>query len=156
MRPSKRVAAGIGNVYKSEVLFLRGIDPRTRIHQLDLGQLDALYATSREIMLENLGPGARTTRERLSGDVPGDDRYFVVVSAYDFEAAKEKKKVLLWQAKMSTPSHRVALAEVIPSMITAGGPHFGRETKRPESVTAPLAKEGKVEVGTPVVVPDKK
>jgi len=85
-----------------------------------------------------------------------DDRYFVVVSAYDFEAAKEKKKVLLWQAKMSTPSHRVALAEVIPSMITAGGPHFGRETKRPESVTAPLAKEGKVEVGTPVGVPDKK
>jgi len=73
----QRVAAGIGNVYKSEVLFLRGIDPRTRIHQLDLGQLDALYATSREIMLENLGPGARTTRERLSGDVPGDDRYFV-------------------------------------------------------------------------------
>jgi hypothetical protein len=83
-----------------------------------------------------------------------DDRYFVIVSAYDFDAAKEKKKVLLWQAKMSTPSNRVSLAEVIPSMITAGGPRFGRETKLPESVTAPLAKEGKVEVGTPVVVPD--
>jgi hypothetical protein len=39
-------------------------------------------------------------------------------------------------------------------MITAGGPRFGRETKLPESVTAALAKEGKVEVGTPVVVPD--
>jgi hypothetical protein len=83
-----------------------------------------------------------------------DDRYFVIVSAYDFDAAKEKKKVLLWQAKMSTPSNRVSLAEVIPSMITAGGPRFGRETKLPESVTAPLAKEGKVEIGTPVVVPD--
>ena len=83
-----------------------------------------------------------------------DDRYFVIVSAYDFEAGKEKKKVLLWQAKMSTPSNRVSLAEVIPSMITAGGPRFGRETKLPESVTAALAKEGKVEVGTPVVVPD--
>ena len=85
-----------------------------------------------------------------------DDRYFVIVSAYDFEAAKEKKKKLLWQAKMSTRSNRVSLDEVIPSMITAGGPHFGRETKRPESVTAPLAKEGKVEVGTPTVVPEKK
>ncbi len=83
-----------------------------------------------------------------------DDRYFAIVSAYDFAAAKEKKKKLLWQAKMSTPSNRVSLAEVIPSMITAGGPHFGRETKRPESIAAPLAKEGKVEVGTPVVVPD--
>jgi hypothetical protein len=78
----------------------------------------------------------------------------VIVSAYDFDAGKEKKKVLLWQAKMSTPSNRVSLAEVIPSMITAGGPRFGRETKLPESVTAALAKEGKVEVGTAVVVPD--
>ena len=83
-----------------------------------------------------------------------DDRYFVIVSAYDFEAGKEKKKVLLWQAKMSTPSNRVSLAEVIPSMITAGGPRFGRETRLPESVTAPLAKEGKVDIGTAVVVPD--
>jgi hypothetical protein len=83
-----------------------------------------------------------------------EDRYFVIVSAYDFEAAKTKKKVLLWQAKMSTPSNRVSLAEVIPSMITAGGPRFGRETKLPESVTTPLAKEGKVDIGTPTVVDD--
>jgi hypothetical protein len=33
-----------------------------------------------------------------------DDRYFALLSAYDFAAAKEKKKKLLWQAKMSTPS----------------------------------------------------
>jgi hypothetical protein len=39
-------------------------------------------------------------------------------------------------------------------MITAGGPRFGRETRLPESVTAPLAKEGKVDIGTAVVVPD--
>ena len=83
-----------------------------------------------------------------------DDRYFVIVSAYDFQEATQKKKILLWQAKMSTPSNRVSLAETIPSMITAGAPRFGRETKLPESVTAPLAKEGKVEVGTPRVVPD--
>ena len=76
----------------------------------------------------------------------------MIVSAYDFEAAKTKKKVLLWQAKMSTPSNRVSLAEVIPGMIAAGGPRFGRETKLPESVTAPLAKEGTVEIGTPTVV----
>lgn len=83
-----------------------------------------------------------------------DDRYFVIVSAYDFAAATQKKKTLLWRAKMSTPSNRVSLAEVIPSMITAGGPRFGRETKLPESVTAAIAKEGKVEIGTPTVVKD--
>jgi len=81
-----------------------------------------------------------------------DERYFVVVSAYDFAAAKEKKKKLLWQAKLSTPSNGVTLAEVLPSIISAGGPHFGRETKLPELVNAPLAKEGKVEIGTPTIV----
>lgn len=84
-----------------------------------------------------------------------EDRYFVIVTAFDFvAAAKEKKKIMLWQAKMSTPSNRVTLAEVIPSMIKAGGPLFGRETKLPESVVKPIDRTGNVEVGTPVVVPD--
>jgi hypothetical protein len=83
-----------------------------------------------------------------------DDRYFVLVTAYDFEAGKERKKKPLWQAKLSAPSNRVSLAETIPALISAGAPHFGRETEKPKAVSAPLAKEGKVEVGTPVVVPD--
>jgi hypothetical protein len=56
---------------------------------------------------------------------------------------------------MSTPSNRVSLAEVIPGLISAGGPHFGRETKLPASVAAPIAKEGVVEIGTPTVVDDR-
>ena len=84
-----------------------------------------------------------------------DDRYFVVVSAYDFAAARQKKKVLLWSARMSTPSAGVRIAEVIPGLITSGGPHFGRETTRPLWTPAPLAREGTVEVGTPTVVPEQ-
>jgi hypothetical protein len=102
--------------------------------------------------LGNVGPFGFQRDDILQAS--REDRYFVIVSAYDFEAAKTKKKILLWQAKMSTPSNRVSLAEVISSMITAGGPRFGRETKLPESVTAPLAKEGTVEIGTPTVVDD--
>lgn len=73
----QRVAAGLGNVYKSEVLFLRGVDPRTRVRDLSARELDDLYTTGRELMMDNLGAGPRTTRERLAGDRPGDDRYFV-------------------------------------------------------------------------------
>ena len=73
----QRIAAGIGNVYKCEALFLRGLDPRTRGAQIAPPSLEALYATSRELMLENLGPGPRTTRDRLAGDAPNDERYFV-------------------------------------------------------------------------------
>ena len=102
--------------------------------------------------LANVGVFGREREDILQA--ARDERYFVIVSAYDFKAATGKKKVLLWRAKMSTPSNRVSLAEVIPAMITAGGPRFGRETRLPESVTAALAKEGKVEIGTPTVVQD--
>jgi hypothetical protein len=81
-----------------------------------------------------------------------DDRYFVVLSAYDFKVyQKSHKKVLLWQAKMSIPSNHVTMDEVIPALIKAGGPMFGRETIRPQQLILPLTPEGKVEVGTPTV-----
>ncbi len=73
----QRIAAGIGNVYKSEVLFACGIHPRTRVAAISLPDLVTLYETAREQMVQNLGPGPRTTRDRLAGDRPGDDRFFV-------------------------------------------------------------------------------
>lgn len=73
----QRVAAGIGNVYKSEALFACGIAPRARVVTLDIEQLVRVYETARAQMRANLGPGPRTTRDRLAGDTPDDDRYFV-------------------------------------------------------------------------------
>lgn len=58
--------AGIGNVYKSELLFLCGIDPRTRVAQLDDAQLDRLVITARRLLQANLGPGARRTTSALA------------------------------------------------------------------------------------------
>jgi hypothetical protein len=84
-----------------------------------------------------------------------DDRYFVVVAAYDWAAAQQKKKVLLWSAKMSVPSAGTSLTEVIPALAKAGAPQFGRETTRPLQQLVPIGREGKVEVGTPTVVPEK-
>ncbi len=83
-----------------------------------------------------------------------DNRYFVIVSAYDFAAAQQKKKKLLWRAKMSVPSNGVEMVDVLPAMIESGGPHFGRETARPAFVPAPVVPPGKVQLGTPRVVPD--
>jgi endonuclease-8 len=72
----QRIAAGIGNIYKSEALFEAGVDPRTRIAQLDDATLEAIYAIARRQMLANLGPAPRTTRAALTGAPPGA-RYFV-------------------------------------------------------------------------------
>jgi endonuclease-8 len=60
--------AGIGNVYKSEVLFLCGVSPFARVHDLDDATLDRLVAKAGELMRRNLGPDMRRT---TSGLTPG-------------------------------------------------------------------------------------
>jgi endonuclease-8 len=57
----QRALCGIGNVYKSEVLFLCGISPFRRVAEVDDADLGRLVATARELMRRNLGPGARRT-----------------------------------------------------------------------------------------------
>ncbi len=65
----QRVVAGIGNVYKSELLFLLRIDPWTPGAALDLSQRTALMAEALKLMQQNLapGPGTRITRNALGG-----------------------------------------------------------------------------------------
>ena len=51
---NQRVIAGIGNVYKSEVLFTCGIDPFARVDTLDDEALKCLIATGRRFLLANV------------------------------------------------------------------------------------------------------
>jgi endonuclease-8 len=57
----QRVAAGIGNIYKSEALFLEKHSPWTPIARLDDAQLAAIYTRARALMQASLGPTPRTT-----------------------------------------------------------------------------------------------
>jgi hypothetical protein len=85
-----------------------------------------------------------------------NDRYFVMVSAYDFDAYNQQhKKVLLWVAKMSVPSAGNTMSAVMPALIKSGGPFFGRETTGPKTMDVPVLPDGKVEIGTPTVVEPK-
>ena len=52
----QRIVAGIGNIYKCEALFVAGIDPRTRVGQLDAATLEEIYAGARRLMRAKLGP----------------------------------------------------------------------------------------------------
>jgi endonuclease-8 len=63
----QRIAAGIGNVYKSEVLFLEGIDPSRRVADLGEARLQTLYGRAAELLRANLGGGRRTTRTKRDG-----------------------------------------------------------------------------------------
>ncbi len=53
--------AGIGNVYKSEVLFLERTHPWTDVAALDVERLHAIVATARRLLQANVRGGARVT-----------------------------------------------------------------------------------------------
>jgi endonuclease-8 len=57
----QRVASGIGNVYKSEVLFARMVDPFAPLGRLGTATKNALVETASRMLRSNLDGGRRTT-----------------------------------------------------------------------------------------------
>jgi endonuclease-8 len=53
----QRVMAGVGNVFKSEILFVEGVNPWTRVADLEDARLEALIATARRLLRQNATPG---------------------------------------------------------------------------------------------------
>lgn len=70
----------------------------------------------------------------------GDDRYFVIVSAYDLAVyAEQKTKRLLWRTQMSVPSDGLSQEQALPLLVTAGVALFGCETTLPRRVEMNVA-----------------
>jgi endonuclease-8 len=61
----QQALAGVGNVFKSEILFLERVNPFTRIGDLSDEALDRLISQSRRLLLFNRRPGSRQTRATL-------------------------------------------------------------------------------------------
>ena len=61
----QRVAAGIGNVFKCEILFLARINPFTRASDVTDAQLAEVFAIGRRVMTVSVKLGRRTTRSSL-------------------------------------------------------------------------------------------
>lgn len=64
---NQTIISGVGNVYKSEVLFLLRLHPLIRVSELSDEQLLSVTAKSRELMGQNLDGRPRTTRHALDG-----------------------------------------------------------------------------------------
>lgn len=63
----QRLAAGVGNVYKSEGLFLQGLDPFAPVAAFTEDELAQLLEHLRRLMRRNLDGRPRTTRFRADG-----------------------------------------------------------------------------------------
>lgn len=66
---NQRLMAGIGNVYKSEMLFLGQIDPFDRVDAIPQQALRKLLSRTRESMQYNLHTRRRTTRKSPGPDL---------------------------------------------------------------------------------------
>ena len=73
----QRVAAGIGNVYKSEVLFECRVHPRTRLHQLDEPRVRRLFEKAAHLMRLNLLTRRRTSVPLRRRPTPSSQRLWV-------------------------------------------------------------------------------
>jgi endonuclease VIII len=64
----QRSLAGIGNVYKSEILFIERVDPWARVRDLDDASVSRLIATARQLLVANADPRRGPERVTTGGD----------------------------------------------------------------------------------------
>lgn len=57
----QRICCGVGNVYKSEVLFACNVHPLTRVDEIDVAKRSELVSTAHRMLRANLDAGPRAT-----------------------------------------------------------------------------------------------
>ena len=101
------------------------------------------------------GTALHYRRDELLSEIE-DNRYFVVLMAYDFQLVwKEKKHKLLWVTRISIRQRGNDFGKTLPAMLRYASQYFGQDTHG--LIRKPLP-EGHVEVGEPRsigIVPDK-
>ncbi len=87
-------------------------------------------------------------------DQADTDLYFVVASAYDYQALAAGQRHLLWRTSMTVSSRGLSMGESLTPLIATAGPYFGRDMISPEIATRRISREreGHVEIGPLTVV----
>jgi hypothetical protein len=80
-------------------------------------------------------------------DISAEDLYVTIVSAYDLESVRQKKRQLLWTTRIASVSRGFDFPEALPGMVAIGGAHFGRETAKPVWKTASEQFKPDVQLG---------
>jgi hypothetical protein len=74
-----------------------------------------------------------------------EDRYFVVLTAFDYQMlVKQKKQKFLWEVRFSIREHGTAFDSRLAGMAAQAAEYFGRDSGGLKHVDLP---EGKVEIG---------
>lgn len=93
--------------------------------------------------------GLGTYYSDLASDVE-EDRYFVILAAYDFQAAwKHKQRKLLWVTRVSIRAHGNRFDQDAEAMIRNASRYFGQTSP---GLLRQRMPEGRVDVGEPKVI----
>jgi len=83
-------------------------------------------------------------RDDLLAEVE-EDRYFIVLMAYDFDALwKHKKHKLLWVTRFSVRARGTNFTDVLPAMVKQASEYFGQNT---QGLLRNALPEGRVDIG---------
>jgi hypothetical protein len=108
-----------------------------------LGYIDAI--NDADGIARYAGGGDRF--RELVGDIE-EPRYYVLVSAYEFRAAVEKReKKLLWVTRISVATDEEDFDKSLRAMMARAAPYFGQPTER-----LVRGYKGKVELGEASVI----
>lgn len=106
---------------------------------------------SMKYLFKRFGPGFEAKLQKANYE-----KLFIHILAWAYPKPGEKPKTL-WMTTMNIddPDNR-DLNSVIPQMMAAGAPYFGRDANQEEVDVITAAPEGNVILGTPVPVEKKK
>jgi hypothetical protein len=90
------------------------------------------------------GGGERALRKADMLNEIEEDRYFVVLMAYDFQAMTRRKSKLLWEVHMSVREHSNEFDQRLPGMAAQAAAFLGRDSGGLNHLILP---EGTVEIG---------
>ena len=92
-------------------------------------------------------------RNRLLS-MTSDDRYFVIISAYDCASVARNHPRLVWRVRMSTWANGSSMADAFPTLLRGGAPFIGRNFDDAQLLSLPKVRAGTVTVGAPRVIED--
>jgi hypothetical protein len=67
-------------------------------------------------------------------DAASEERYFLIVSAFEPSTYARNTKTLLWRTQISMPDAGITQEQAFPILAAAGAAVFGRETPRPRFI----------------------
>lgn len=105
------------------------------------GEIESYLLDNRMLKMTNPGFGSRLFlgfQERDALELSRDDRYFAVLSTYDYSSLLQNRPQLLWRVKMSTRGVGASMADALPTLLQGGMRYLGQNLTTAQYLKVPL------------------